>query len=81
MTNLGYYNFYVVAYDRRARIAHRLALEFPNKVIKMIFSDIIPTIEHFERTNMDFAVGYYHWFWLAQRRPMPESVINKAPEE
>ena len=47
----------------------------------MIFSDIVPTIEHFERTNMDFAVGYYHWFWLAQRRPMPESVINKAPEE
>ena len=81
MTNLGYDTFYVVAHDRGARIAHRLALDFPNKVIKMILLDIIPTIEHFERTNMDFAMGYYHWFWLAQRSPIPESVINKAPEE
>jgi haloacetate dehalogenase len=81
MTNLGYDTFYVVAHDRGARIAHRLALDFPNKVIKMILLDIVPTIEHFERTNMDFAMGYYHWFWLAQRSPIPESVINKAPEE
>ncbi len=47
----------------------------------MILLDIIPTIEHFERTNMDFAMGYYHWFWLAQRNPIPESIINKVPEE
>ena len=81
MTDLGYDSFYVIAHDRGARIAHRLALDFPNKVIKMILLDIIPTIEHFERTDMDFAMGYYHWFWLAQRSPIPESVINKAPEE
>ena len=81
ITNLGYNTFYILAHDRGARIAHRLALDFPNKVTKMILLDIIPTIEHFERTNMDFAMGYYHWFWLAQRNPIPESVINKAPEE
>ena len=81
MTNLGFNTFYILAHDRGARIAHRLALDFPNKVIKMILLDIIPTIEHFERTDVDFAMGYYHWFWLAQRNPIPESVINKAPEE
>ncbi len=74
-------SFYVVGHDRGARIAHRLALDFPDKVLKMILLDIVPTIEHFERINMDFAMGYYHWFWLAQRNPIPESVINKAPEE
>jgi haloacetate dehalogenase len=81
MELLGFTSFYIIAHDRGARIAHRLALDFPKKVIKMILLDIIPTIEHFERTNMDFAMGYYHWFWLAQRNPIPESVINKAPEE
>ena len=81
MNLLGFNKFYIVAHDRGARIAHRLALNFPNKVLKMILLDIIPTIEHFERTNMDFAMGYYHWFWLAQPFPIPESVINKAPEE
>jgi len=78
---LHFKNFYVLGHDRGARIAHRLALDFPNKVLKMILLDIIPTIEHFERANMEFAMGYYHWFWLAQRNPIPESVIQKAPEE
>jgi len=81
MELLGFDKFQIVAHDRGARIAHRIALDFPEKVIKMMLLDIIPTIEHFERTNMDFAMGYYHWFWLAQRSPIPESVINKAPEE
>ena len=81
MELIGFDKFQIVAHDRGARIAHRIALDFPEKVIKMILLDIIPTIEHFERTNMEFAMGYYHWFWLAQRSPIPESVINKAPEE
>ena len=42
--------------------------------------DIIPTIEHFERTDMAFAMGYYHWFWFAQPHPFPETLINAAPE-
>jgi len=81
MELLGFDKFQIVAHDRGARIAHRMALDFPEKIIKMMLLDIIPTIEHFERTNMEFAMGYYHWFWLAQRSPIPESVINKAPEE
>ena len=81
MELLDFNKFYILAHDRGARIAHRLALNYSKNVIKMILLDIIPTIEHFERTNMEFAMGYYHWFWLAQRNPVPESVINKAPEE
>ena len=81
MDNLGFDKFNIIAHDRGARIAHRIALDFSDKILKLILLDIIPTIEHFERTNMDFAMGYYHWFWLAQRSPIPESVINKAPVE
>ena len=81
MELLGYTSFYLVAHDRGARISHRLALDYPDRIIKMILLDIIPTIEHFERANKDFAMGYYHWFWLAQKHPIPELVINKAPEE
>ena len=81
MELLDFDKFYILGHDRGARIAHRLALNYSKNVIKMILLDIIPTIEHFERTDMEFAMGYYHWFWLAQRSPVPESVINKAPEE
>ena len=72
--------FYVGSHDRGARLAHRMALDSPDRVLKLAVLDIIPTIEHFERTDMNFAMGYYHWFWFAQRHPFPESVINAAPE-
>lgn len=67
-------------HDRGARVSHRLALDFPDRVIRLAVLDIVPTVEHFERTDMEFAMGYYHWFWLAQPHPFPEIVINEAPE-
>lgn len=81
MKSLGHEQFFLAAHDRGARVAHRLALDFPDQVLKLALLDIVPTIEHFERTDMSFAMGYYHWFWLAQPHPFPEIVINSAPDE
>ena len=80
MEHFGHTEFFVGSHDRGSRVAHRLALDFLDRVRKLAVLDIIPTIEHFERTDMTFAMGYYHWFWFAQRHPLPESVINAAPE-
>ena len=80
MTRLGHERFRVGSHDRGARVAHRLALDFPDRVEKLAVLDIVPTLEHFERTDMAFAVGYYHWFWFAQPHPFPESLIDAAPE-
>ena len=80
MEHFGHARFRVGSHDRGARVAHRMALDHPDKVEKLAVLDIVPTIEHFERTDMAFAMGYYHWFWFAQRHPFPESVINAAPE-
>jgi haloacetate dehalogenase len=80
MHRLGHERFSVGSHDRGARVAHRLALDHPQCVDKLAVLDIVPTIEHFERTDMAFALGYYHWFWLAQPHPFPEVVINAAPE-
>lgn len=80
MARFGHQDFLLAGHDRGGRVAHRLALDFPDKVRKLAVLDIVPTIEHFERTDMAFAMGYYHWFWLAQPHPFPESVINAAPD-
>ena len=80
MTALGHDRFQVVAHDRGARVAHRLAIDHPGRVKRLCVMDIVPTIEHFERTDMAFALGYYHWFWFAQPHPFPEELINAAPE-
>ena len=80
MEHFGDGKFFIAGHDRGARVAHRLALDFPHRVVKLAVLDIVPTIEHFERAGVSFAMGYYHWFWFAQRHPIPESVINAAPE-
>jgi haloacetate dehalogenase len=80
MTHFGFATFFVASHDRGARVAHRLALDHSDRILKLAILDIVPTIEHFERTDMSFALGYYHWFWLAQPHPFPENLINAAPD-
>jgi haloacetate dehalogenase len=80
MSHFGHGRFCVAAHDRGARVAHRLALDHAARVQRLALLDIIPTLEHFERADMAFALGYYHWFWFAQPHPFPESVISAAPD-
>jgi haloacetate dehalogenase len=80
MEQFGYPRFLLAGHDRGGRVAHRLALDHPERVEKLAILDIVPTIEHFERTDMRFAMGYYHWFWFAQPHPFPEELINAAPD-
>ena len=80
MGDLGFSRFRLAGHDRGGRVAHRLALDHPERVERLAVLDIIPTLEHFERANMEFALGYYHWFWFAQPHPFPENLIDAAPE-
>ncbi|MBL8687722.1 MAG: alpha/beta hydrolase [Rhodospirillaceae bacterium] len=81
MEGLGFPRFGIVSHDRGARVAHRLAIDHPDVVDKLCVMDIVPTIEHFERTEMSFAMGYYHWFFLAQPHDKPERMILRDVED
>ena len=81
MSQLGFEEFYICAHDRGARVAHRLCIDYPSKVRKAIFLDIAPTLAMYSKTNFAFAKGYYHWFFLIQDVPYPETLILGAPEE
>ncbi|HYF08232.1 MAG TPA: alpha/beta hydrolase [Acetobacteraceae bacterium] len=81
MQDLGFPRFQLVSHDRGARVAHRLALDHPEAVERLCVMDIIPTLEHFERADMAFGLGYYHWFWLAQPHPRPERMILRDVED
>lgn len=81
MRDLGFDRFQVVAHDRGARVAHRMALDAPGAVERLCTMDIVPTLHHFEHTDMGFALGYYHWFWLAQPHPKPERLILRDVED
>ncbi|SPJ70998.1 related to haloacetate dehalogenase H-1 [Fusarium torulosum] len=74
-------SFFVCAHDRGARVAHKLAVDYPDRVRKFILLDICPTLAMYTKTDFDFAKAYFHWFFLIQKEPLPETLINAKPRE
>lgn len=79
MAHLGHDHFAILAHDRGARVAHRLAVDHAEQVSKMVILDIAPTREMYANTTAGFATAYWHWFWLIQPAPFPETQINADP--
>ena len=79
MRSFGFQRFLVCGHDRGGRVAHRLALDHPQCVTRLMVLDISPTLAMYERTTMDFATLYYHWFFLIQPEPLPETLIAANP--
>jgi haloacetate dehalogenase len=79
MRYFGFYEFDVLAHDRGARVAHRLALDHPKAVKRLVLLDIAPTLAMYEKTSNQFARSYWHWFFLIQPAPMPERLIEADP--
>lgn len=80
MRQLGFDSFFLCGHDRGGRVSHRLAVDHPEAVKKLMLLDISPTLTMYEQTNMDFARSYWWWFWLIQPAPFPESMVAAAPE-
>jgi haloacetate dehalogenase len=80
MQHLGFEQFFVAGHDRGGRCAYRMALDHPQRVLKLAILDILPTGEHFRRANMDFGLGWWHWFFLAQPYDLPEHLIGADPD-
>jgi haloacetate dehalogenase len=80
MTQLGFKQFAVVGHDRGGRVAHRLALDHAARVTKLAVLDIVPTYTLYHNVNKEFATAYYHWFFLIQAAPFPETLIGNDPE-
>lgn len=79
MQSLGFATFLVMAHDRGARVAHRLAADHPQAVRRMVLLDIAPTLAMYGKTTESFARAYWHWFFLIQPAPLPERLIEADP--
>jgi haloacetate dehalogenase len=79
MKQLGFDRFDILAHDRGARVAHRLAMDHADSVSRLIMLDIAPTLAMYEKANNAFARAYWHWFFLIQPSPMPERLIEADP--
>jgi len=75
MESLGYIKFHIVGHDRGGRVGHRLARDHGRRVRTLTVLDISPTLKMYQSTNMQFARAYYHWFFLIQPAPLPETML------
>jgi haloacetate dehalogenase len=80
MQHFGFEHFMVCAHDRGARVAHRMAVDFPKAVDRLMLLDIAPTLAMYEATDRTFATAYFHWFLLIQPEPLPELLIGSQPD-
>ncbi len=80
MEQLGHVHFALAGHDRGGRVAYRLALDHPGRLSRLAVLDILPTYDYWERMNRLYALKIYHWTFLAQPRPLPETLIGGNPD-
>ena len=80
MKHLGFQKFAVVGHDRGGRAAHRMALDYPDLLTKLVILDIVPTYLLYQGITQEFATIFYHWFLLVQPPPFPETMVGNSAE-
>jgi haloacetate dehalogenase len=80
MKHLGFEKFALVGHDRGGRAAHRMALDYPQALSKLVILDIVPTYLLYQNITQEFATIFYHWFLLVQPPPFPETVVANSAE-
>ncbi len=80
MQHLGFDHFDLAGHDRGGRVGHRLALDAPGIFKRLCLMDIIPTHTVLYDLRVDVATSYYHWFFLSQPQPFPETMIGRDPD-
>jgi len=81
MEKLGHARFNLAGHDRGGRVAYRLALDNPGRLIRLAVLDIVPTYDMWHGMNRKSAFKVWHWPFLAQAAPLPEMLLSKAPVE
>ncbi len=81
MAQLGYDKYFAAGHDRGARTLHRMCLDHPERVMKACIMDVVPGYHVWTHTTKNWAIGSWHWSFMAQPSPFPERLISGVPAE
>jgi haloacetate dehalogenase len=81
MEQFGYRRYFVAGHDRGARTTHRMCLDHADRVIKACIMDVVPNYHVWTHTTKNWAIGSWHWSFMAQPEPFPERLISAVPAE
>jgi len=79
MEALGHIRFAILAHDRGARVAYRMALEQAGRVERLCLLDIVPTMAMWAMIETKPSPRTAHWPFLARPFPLPEDEIKQDP--
>jgi haloacetate dehalogenase len=80
MEKLGHSRFALAGHDRGGRVGYRLALDHPGRLSRLAVLDILPTYDYWMKMDWRYALKIYHWTFLAQPFPLPETLIGGVPD-
>jgi haloacetate dehalogenase len=81
MQQLGFERFMVAGHDRGARAGYRMALDHPERVLRLACIDILPTHHVWTHTSREWALNAYHWAFMAQPYDFPERMLGSVPAD
>jgi haloacetate dehalogenase len=81
MDQLGHDRFFLAGVDRGGRVAHRLCLDHPDRVVRACLMDVIPNYYVWTHPTKNWVIGTWHWAFMAQPEPFPERMISAVPAE
>jgi haloacetate dehalogenase len=79
MDHLGIGSAHVLGHDRGARASYRLALDHPGRVRRLGIIEIATTADYWAHWDAGMAMAAWHWTFLAQPAPLPETMIGADP--
>ena len=80
MSHLGHERFVVAGHDRGGRVAHRMALDAPERVAALVPCDVVPTWAMYHDVDRARAARYWQWYFLPLPAPFPERLIGADPD-
>ena len=78
MDALGHSRWHVVGHDRGARVAHRMALDNPGRLLSFTSLDVVASQAAFEGMDAAMAFAWFHWNLMRQPYPLPETLIGNS---
>ncbi len=81
MYRLGHDRFGVAGHNLGGHVACRMALDAPERVLRVATLEIVPIPEHVNRNDMAYALSGYPSCWFGQLHPKPEALVTHAPAE
>ena len=76
MKHFGHDKFLMVGHDRGGRVGLRMALDHPDKVLKLAVLDIVPAHYLYSHVTIEFVRAYFHWFNYLRESPGPENELK-----